>query len=187
MDAVQHFGVPQMMPRLLPEHCSVSAAAPIVSNLATTMHSSTTKTAIDRSIECVHYDWQRQRPQRPPVDVQLNFVEQYIEPVAAQAMHLYFAVDFVEEIVLLAAEHLLVNRVMVMIDSFAVLGLTYQAIIMATLLDWLANGCLRLAPDSYRHRNIGILQCSAAFYQTSCTCYAFAGPTHVPHPLNPFE
>lgn len=187
MDAVQHSVVPQTMPPLLPVHCSVSAAAPIASNLATTMHNSTTKTAIDRSIGFVHYDWRRQRPQRPPVDVQLNFVEQYIEPVAEQAMHSYFAVDFVEEIVLLAAEHLLVNRVMVMIDSFAVLGLTYQAIIMATLLDWLANGCHRSAPDSCHHRNIGILQCSAAFCQTSCTCYAFVVLKHVPLLLNPFE
>lgn len=99
MDAVQHFAVPQMMLRPLPVHCSVSAVAPIASNLATTTHNSTTKTAIDRSIEFVHYDWQRQRPQQPPVDAQLNFVEQYIEPVAEQAMHLYFVVDFVEEIV----------------------------------------------------------------------------------------
>lgn len=168
-------------------HLSVSETAPIAPNSVMTMHNLTTEIAIVRSTEFVHYDWQRQQPQRLPVDVQLNFVEQYIGPVAEQATHLYFVVEFVEEIVLLAAEHLLVNQVMVMIDSFVVLGLTYQAIIMATLLDWLASGCLRSAPNSYHHRNIGTLQCSAVFCQTSCTCCASVARTHVPPLQNPFE
>lgn len=170
-----------------PEPVSVSGVVPIAPNSAMTTHNSTINTAIDRSIELVHYDWRRQRPRPPPVDAQLNFVEQYIVPVAGQAMHSCFAVEFVEETVLLAAEHLLVNQVMVMIDSIVVLGLTYQAIIMATWLDWLASGCHRLAPDSCHHRNIGTLQCSAVFCQTSCTCCAFAARTHVPLPPSPFE
>lgn len=180
MDVGQHVVGPQKM--------LVFVVALIALNLAMIMHNWTIKIVIDRSIEfVVHYDWQRQRPpQRLPVDVQLNFVEQYIVPVAEQAMHLYFVVDFVEGIVLLVVEHLLVNQVMVMIDSFVVLGLTYQAIIMATLLDWLASECLRLAPNSCHHRNIGILQCSVVFCQTSCTYCAFAMQTHEPPLLNPF-